>query len=268
MFEVWLFDRSGGLVSGQHSLFTATTSQKDRLIMEQASLSLLSSIVTKLSQFDDVSMGYDPTFVFPAVNPSLRPASKEPHTGSRITFDAEGSHPQETFVIERELFCRTSLRGRGTQVWLVKREEDQALFVLKDSWRECGRTSESEAYKKVGHAIHLSIIYRHCTVTIGGQDDTTELCRNGCGTRDTNGQWLETVQRRIHERILFSTHGISLWECESFAEVLHAASGAIQGTQCPFKRYALLIQSLRSPPYIIRRRHHPSRYQRQQYITR
>ena len=141
-------------------------------------------------------MGYDPTFALPSVNPSLRPDTEQPHKEASITFPAQGSHPEETFAVECELFCHMSLRGRGTQVWLVRCDADGSEFVLKDSWREVSHPSESDWHQQVGKGNpNLPDMYCHCTVTIDGKDDTTELCWGDCGTKDEDDVWFPSVQQ-------------------------------------------------------------------------
>jgi hypothetical protein len=124
MFEVWLFDCSGGLVSEQYNTIT--------------SCSLLVNVINSLSQFDDVHLGYDPTFRLPVDNLLVRPDGIHPYKNASVTFPTKEGNLEETLIIECELFCHISLHGRGTQVWLVKCGNDGMQFILKDSWHEIG----------------------------------------------------------------------------------------------------------------------------------
>jgi Fungal protein kinase len=177
MFEVWLFDCSGGLVSEQYNTI--------------ASCSLLVNVINALSQFNDVHLGYDPTFGLPVDNVLVRPDGMHPYKNASVTFPTKEDHLEETFIIEHELFCHISLHGGGTQVWLVKCGNDGMQFILKDSWHEIGHLHQANWYCQI-EVDHPSLphISCHCTVTINGKDNTTKLCRKGYGMRDGNGAWL------------------------------------------------------------------------------
>ena len=88
---------------------------------------LQACILTLFSQFSAAEMGYDPAFTLPLVIPSQKLAVKTPYAGAAITFPQTEKHAAETFIIRREIFCRGSLCGRGTQLWLVKRSTDYKI---------------------------------------------------------------------------------------------------------------------------------------------
>jgi hypothetical protein len=207
-FRFLLLDRTGALQSKTYEYFAS-----DKKLRKE-SRDVLARFFVSMGQLGAIRMGYDPAW-----------------TVSRtMSFDSTVEVDRTKYTVERELFSRSSLRGRATRVWLVKRSADKR-FILKDCWRDSTRRSEAEWYKELQDVVcaNLPTVEWAGRVLIENQEDTTHLGRQGCGLTDAHGNVLANVQIRVHERILFACQGQSLSAVRDTASFFTAMVGAVQG---------------------------------------
>ncbi|KAF9232780.1 hypothetical protein BU15DRAFT_37878, partial [Melanogaster broomeanus] len=90
-------------------------------------------------------LGFDPTFLDPSLSPSCVHHPLSTHavmTSWTIQVD------NKVYTVVCPIFISHLIRGRGTNLWLVKK--GQKLFVIKDYWMHTGRChTEEEMLQKI-----------------------------------------------------------------------------------------------------------------------
>lgn len=171
-FQVGIFDRAGVMVSSSMSMWTNT----------KTFIRVIRSLTCSLSQTE---MGCDPSvFELPPSAewyPLIRDKAKSlgvprdslgypsfivncrkritilnpMDTRSRLERDREDWETQEWLTIGPPIWTSLSLLGRGTSIWRVmpfhpdKFDPSANVYILKNTWRNSHRSSESEIYETV-----------------------------------------------------------------------------------------------------------------------
>ncbi|KAF8342367.1 hypothetical protein F5887DRAFT_887411 [Amanita rubescens] len=78
-----------------------------------------------------------------------RPSECEPETRAETE-----SPTKRTFAVVKTLHSSPILYGRGTRVWVVKDEQNNSFYVLKDSWIQQGPRSEIEFIKHIEKVVN------------------------------------------------------------------------------------------------------------------
>jgi len=211
-FEIWLFDRSGGIVTEQFNMKT-----------DSANCRILTSVVYSLSKFSSEDLGYDTSITVPTLDVSAEKTDNS-FVDSTIVFKGH------TYNVKEEIWYRASLRSRGTRVWRVEDTSSGQICVIKDSWRDESRLPESHWFEKAGPCPHLPVVRCAGVVMHGCNDDTTEFIRGVRAFYDSFDVRIESIDNRVHERIVFETTGESIRSADLTAsELLQVLGDSVKG---------------------------------------
>ena len=179
------------------------------------------TIIAFLMFGDDSDIGLDPHFICDGYDRlvAINVDDKRYELGDRI------------YTVE-------SLLGRGTNVWIVTREDKQ--FILKDSW-VLGDIVESEI-------IHLQAMKEHSQIKsqvptfVGGGD--VKINKTIDSTANYRGQGLVGYHRnqRVHRRIVTGPVGAPLTKFRSKKEFVNVLMNVVSG-MCHRIDIAILFSS-------------------------
>jgi hypothetical protein len=157
---------------------------------------------------DDADIGLDPHFERD-VNDRL------------VTVDIDGNR----YELKDRIYTVESLLGRGTNVWIVTREDKQ--FILKDSW-VLENLVESEI-------VHLRAMMKHNEIKslvptfVDGGDIKINGTTDSTATYRGHGLIGRHHNQRVHRRIVTGPVGIPLTMFQSKKEFVNALIGVVSG---------------------------------------
>ena len=209
-FRIHIFDRSGAI----HSLGCNLHKFSD----------LFARVIYTLSFGSPDKLGFDLTFIDPAVSPSILycPRSTPAVQKSWIIYIRESA-----YTVLHHLYSSYLIRGRGTSSWLVMRKKKQ--YVLKDYWTHKGRKhTEEEFLLKIKGLLGVSQLVETWTVQTEGADETTD--------------WLwplflvgnKDFETRLHRRLLLTPVGDPFVEFSSLQELVSIFIDIVHGEPITF----------------------------------
>jgi len=141
------------------------------------------------------------------------------------------------FTVGLPIWTSVSLLGRGTCVWLVQEDSKGPLLVLKNTWRNVSRISESMIYGSVeGH--HPALAKLHWGEDVRFPEEQryimTRNLRDLSPHDDIDGGDV------VLHRLLLESRGRPLWEYDSDKELLQRIRAALSGT-CPSSIHRLYL---------------------------
>jgi hypothetical protein len=118
------------------------------------------------------------------------------------------------YEVIKKLFSSSSLRGRATRCWHVKKDEEE--FVIKDGWIHEGRkSSEADILRQIsGVACVPTLIAAEDLKHPGDPNVTDSTCLYRAG--------VDYDEVRLHRRILMQPVGTSIWSFTSKKELVGA----------------------------------------------
>jgi hypothetical protein len=198
-YGLTLTDREGQIQYNAGSLVGSGT-ESARLFLK---------ILAFLMFGSDSDIGLDPHFI------------REPRTDALIGVNID----EERYDIIQHIYKLDNLLSRGTNVWIVSR--DNVQYVLKDYWSHSEAESEVTALRlMMGHDEIESLVptyIRGGDVFIGGERDSTYIYR---------GEYFlgRPRNRRVHRRLLSRPIGKPLTTFRSKKEFIKAMQTVVTGT--------------------------------------
>ncbi|KAH8112595.1 hypothetical protein DFH11DRAFT_1511603 [Phellopilus nigrolimitatus] len=195
----FVFDRAGVLSSERFNVID----EPEKLIR----------VVAGLLFAENIDLGYDPTIYH--------------RDGERFIL-----FKQVEYKIKEVIYAESSVRGRGTNCFLVEHEGEDA--VIKDSWVDDSRnTFEHEIMKKITGVGGVAKIVDHETVQVRGVNDTTATDRRALSENEhwkTQRNWyfFGTLETREHRRIMMKPYGKPLEDFQTLTELLTSVKDIIQ----------------------------------------
>ncbi|TFK52713.1 hypothetical protein OE88DRAFT_1292850 [Heliocybe sulcata] len=168
-------------------------------------------------------------------------------------YPTSGQNTTERFIsLGTALFTSSSLFGRGTRTWLAVQDTVQSssrsigthdLVVIKDSWRDADRFSESAIYSKIHQAGH----------TFGVARVRRGVDLDGGERHSVHRTWAEKLNafrevdrytHRIHHRIIIESIGIPLSQFRSTRELVQATKDAMEGHRHLYEKLQILHRDI------------------------
>jgi hypothetical protein len=179
------------------------------------------TILSFLMFGDDSDIGLDPHFIH----------DKADHLIA-INID------NKRYELQDRIYTVESLLGRGTNVWIVTREDKQ--FILKDSW-VLGDRVESEIVHLQAMIEHDEIKSRVPTFVDGGDVKINGITDS---TANYRGQGLVGYFRnqRVHRRIVTGPVGMPLTSFRSKKEFVNVLKGVVSG-KCRIVDIGIILSS-------------------------
>lgn len=146
-----------------------------------------------------------------------------------------GTKQTEWVTVGEPIFTSTSLLGRATSVWRVKRSQsatsDTVYCILKSAWRHELRTSESDRYQEVGTPPPGGVarFLQGGDVKLGKGKDKDKSMSINFLRHGINSAALKAKSDRILHRLLLASFGQGIAKFESPTEFINAMHDAIQG---------------------------------------
>jgi hypothetical protein len=227
IFNLAIFDRAGGVVSKDYSII------KD--------LGTFIRVIRRLGRdLDAYDLGLDRTVVPLHTLGSWKEFPEFQVMVGGSTYITQGV----------PLWQSTSLVGRGTFVWVVKRkvngEQDgkggAEAFILKNAWRACARLAESTVYKMLYSATqestsHLTNLDGVAKFLDGGDvfdptqpNDVIKVSNHRKGF----GKPINENDDPVLHRLVLASHGRKLYEFGTFSQLMRAAKQMSSGTLSGF----------------------------------
>jgi hypothetical protein len=233
IFNLAIFDRAGGVVSKDYSVI------KD--------LDTFIRVICRLGRdLDAYDLGLDRTVV--PLHP-LGGWTKFPE----FQLTVGGS----TYITQGvPLWQSTSLVGRGTFVWVVRREVNgeqdgkggAKTFILKNAWRACARLAESTVYKMLSGATqestsHLTNLEGVAKFVDGGDvfdaQQPNDMIKVSSHRKGFGKPINENDDPALH-RLVLASHGRKLYEFVTFSQLMRAAKQMSSGTLSRFDQRSSL----------------------------
>ncbi|KAH8112636.1 hypothetical protein DFH11DRAFT_1511626 [Phellopilus nigrolimitatus] len=195
----FVFDRAGVLSSEKFNIME----EPEKLIR----------VVAGLLFAEYIDLGYDPTMYH--------------RDGERLIL-----FKQVEYKVKKIIYAESSIRGRGTNCFLVEHEGEDA--VIKDSWVDDSRnTFEHEIMKKITGVGGVAKIVDHETVQVRGVNDTTATDRRALSEKEnwkTQRKWylFRKLETREHRRIMMKPYGKPLEDFQTLTELLTSVKDIIQ----------------------------------------
>ncbi|KAH8112618.1 hypothetical protein DFH11DRAFT_464520 [Phellopilus nigrolimitatus] len=136
------------------------------------------------------------------------------------------------YKIKEVIYAESSVRGRGTNCFLVEHEGEDA--VIKDSWVDDSRNPfEHVIMEKITGIGGVAKIVDHETVQIRGVNDTTATDRRALSEKEnwkTQRKWylFRKLETREHRRIMMKPYGKPLEDFQTLTELLTSVKDIIQ----------------------------------------
>ncbi|KAH8112614.1 hypothetical protein DFH11DRAFT_1511437 [Phellopilus nigrolimitatus] len=136
------------------------------------------------------------------------------------------------YKIKEIIYAESSVRGRGTNCFLVEHEGEDA--VIKDSWVDDSRNPfEHVIMEKITGIGGVAKIVDHETVQIRGGNDTTATDRRALSEKEnwkTQRKWylFGKLETREHRRIMMKPYGKPLEDFQTLTELLTLVKDIIQ----------------------------------------
>ena len=204
-FRIHIFDRSGAI----HSLGCNLHKFSD----------LFARVIYTLSFGSPDKLGFDPTFIDPAVSPSIlyRPRSTPAAQISQIIYIRS-----DVYSVLCPIYISHLIRGRGTSSWLVKK--GKKFYIIKDYWTHKGRKhTEEEILLRIKGVLGVSQLVEAWMLQTDGADETTDWLRPAFLVRNKE---FETC---IHQRLLLTPVGDPLVQFSSLQELVSIFINIVQG---------------------------------------
>ena len=204
-FRLHVFDRSGAI----HSLGYSIHKFPD----------LFARLIYTLAFASLDRLGFDPTFVDPAVSLSViyRPRSDSVLQLSRTIYIC-----MDAYVVVCPIDISHLIQGRGTSSWLVKR--GKKYYVIKDYWTHKGRKrTEEEILLKIQGLLGVSQLVEAWTVQADGANETTDWLRPSflVGNKE--------FETRLHRRLLLTPVGDPLVQFSCLQELVSIFIDIVHG---------------------------------------
>ncbi|KAH8112638.1 hypothetical protein DFH11DRAFT_1744852 [Phellopilus nigrolimitatus] len=195
----FVFDRAGVLSSERFNIMD----EPEKLIR----------VVAGFLFAENIDLGYDPTIYH--------------RDGERFIL-----FKQVEYKIKEIIYAESSVRGRGTNCFLVEHEGEDA--VIKDSWVDNSRnTFEHIIMEKITGVGGVAKIVGHEKVKVRGVNDTTATDRRALRRKNlwkTQRRWqlFGKLETREHRRIMMKPYGKPLEDFQTLAELLTSIKDIIQ----------------------------------------
>ena len=184
------------------------------------------SVISGIASLDEVRAGFDTSFVLDnQFNPRIWTMEDDPG----------GSPRSVSYLVKSRLFKASKFVSRATGCWLVdSADEPHKRYVIKDAWIAPSETQNETEGGLISHANSKGVVnglvrIRHqaCIVVPGRSVDT--IIKNRRIRSGTSTDNMETVQDRVHTRIVMDTYGKPIWKFSSRSELMLAFHDAVQG---------------------------------------
>lgn len=194
-WSLTITDRQGQLITGTMSL------------RGQDSVELFLRVIIALMFGQEMHLGLDPNMI--------RDCN---HRISRVFIDGD------SYSVRRKIYSLQSLLGRGTQVWIVMK--DDRRFILKDAWVQASRVENENNHLKAIQDIptlkgKVPTFVAGEDVSIDDLPDNTLWYRAGLGFEEDH---------RVHRRVLTSDIGSSITTFTTKAEFIRAMIDIVKST--------------------------------------
>ncbi|EPQ50466.1 hypothetical protein GLOTRDRAFT_141475 [Gloeophyllum trabeum ATCC 11539] len=168
---------------------------------------------------------------------------------------SESRWAEKYVTLGKPLFTSRSLHGRGTRTWLAMQTavidsrhaegyQPERYVIIKDSWRDSDRLSESEIYERIhegGHMFGVARCRRGVDVVPRPPQETEDsgppkeavnthrTCASSLNELRTKAGLKAKYVERIHYRCILESVGIPLTRFRSTRELLEAVRDAVKG---------------------------------------
>lgn len=209
-FRLHVFDRSGVIHSLGYNLHKFSD--------------LFARLMYTLAFGSLDKLGFDPTFIDPAMSPSIL---YRPRSALAVQMSWTIYIHKSAYAVLCQLYISHLICGRGTSSWLVRK--GKKLYVLKDYWTHKGRKcTEEEILLKIKGLLGVSQLVEAWTVQSEGADETTDWLRPPflVGNRE--------FETRLHRRLLLTPVGDPLVQFSSLQELVSIFIDIVHGAHYHF----------------------------------